>query len=81
MTPDHDAILDAIEEIVAGMKLPFERPFDRHLDFEELGLDSLAIAELVAGTELRYGLLIDDGDYRKIRSAEEFAIYLRERLS
>jgi len=79
-SPDRADILQAIEDIVAGMQLPLKRSFDPRCDFQELGLDSLAIVELVAETELRYSLVIEDGDYRQIRSADAFATYLLGRL-
>jgi len=79
-TPDRASVLKSIEDIVAGMQLPLKRSFDPQCDFQELGLDSLAIVELVAETELRHSLVIEDGDYRQIRSADAFATYLLGRL-
>ncbi len=80
MTLSRYTILRDIEDIVVGLSLPLKHSYARHLHFEDLGLDSLAIVELVAEAELRYSLMIEDADYRQIRSADEFATYLLGRL-
>jgi acyl carrier protein len=67
--------LAEILDIVAGI-----RPADVTADalFADLGVDSLAMMEVVVAAEDRFGLLIDDDHWSRFRTVGDAARYIEQ---
>lgn len=74
---DHTAVTIAIREemAVAAPDLPDTFADDADLR-ADLGIDSLAILELVARLELRFGIAVPDEDWPQLSSVDAIADYL-----
>ncbi len=75
-----DLITAVREELaVAAPDTPAHAPADAELT-ADLGVDSLSVLELVARLEYRFGVVVPDEDWARMRSIAAIADYLAHAL-
>jgi acyl carrier protein len=81
-SPDRTAVLERIraELAVAAPDVAEDAPADADLRYD-LGIDSLALVELVARLEYEYSIAVPDEDWQRLSSIGAITDYLLERAA
>lgn len=81
-SPDRAAVLERIraELAIAAPDVAADAPTDADLRYD-LGIDSLALVELVARLEYEYSIAVPDEDWQSLSSLDAITDYLMERAA
>ncbi len=82
MAMTREEILDEVKKLIAdSMRVEIDEIKEDSKFIDDLGADSLDIAELVMAMETKFDIEIPDDDAQKIRTVGEAVDYLQSRLS
>ena len=70
-----------IKEIIAGLLKIELKNIDENSLLDSYGMDSLDYTEVVLAIEEKYGLVISDDDYTRIKTIRDIADYVNENRS
>ena len=70
-----------IKEIIAGLLKIELKNIDENSLLDSYGMDSLDYTEVVLAIEEKYGVVISDDDYTRIKTIRDIADYVNENRS
>ena len=72
------AIRTLITEIAEDMEIPAEKITDNALFIKEMGLDSMALLEVLATMEKKFGITIPETEFPTISTIEKCAVTVKK---